>query len=351
MHRSQTRAAPPVPAPYHARSQSQSLVRPPPTSTSSHPRRPSISNTMHWLSRSNSPPASAPASAPSRPTRPTEPKRARTIDVGSPRGGTLGAGATVVRTPDEALRETGVRLAPEVAAPRKEKRISHHSSIDTSLAAAAAAAVESPPTPTSPPLPPLPPLPALDSEEEETLADPESPGGKSSPPRRPSRPPPPLPAPALIPRAPSLRSSLKVKTISTFEDAPTVPPLPAHVASVIQPPPFFALLLSDPPAMALDPAQTLVTLETCTQTFKTTLATLRSRPSHLAQFLSALFFRPHHESMASVYSAESDDLSTYRRHLTSQGLLPHTANIHVFLDRASAPCVFSLLPFNFTLIF
>ena len=91
--------------------------------------------------------------------------------------------------------------------------------------------------------------------------------------------------------------------------------------------------------------------KTCTQTFKTTLATLRSRPSHLAQFLAALFFRPHHESMASVYSAESDDLSTYRRHLTSQGLLPHTANIHVFLDRASAPCVFSLLPFNFTLIF
>ncbi|KJA30221.1 hypothetical protein HYPSUDRAFT_270407 [Hypholoma sublateritium FD-334 SS-4] len=318
MHRSQTRAAPPVPAPYHARTQSQSLISPPPAS--SHPRRPS----MHWLSRSNSPPAPAPA----RPIR-SEPRRARTIDS-SPRSGTLGAGATVVRTPDEALRETGVRLAPEAGATiraKKEKRISHHSSVDTDLP------VESPPTPTSPPLPPLPPLPALDSEEEETLADPDSPG-RTSPPR-PSRPPPPAPAP--IPRSPSLRSSLKVKTMSTLDDAPTVPPLPAHVAALNQPPPFAAILLSDPPAMAVDPAKTIVTLETCTQTFKTTLETIKSRPSHLAQFLVSLFFRPHHESMASVYSAESDDLSTYRRHLTSQGLLPHTANIHVFLDRASAP--------------
>lgn len=296
---------------------------------------------MHWLSRTNSPPASAPAPAPSRPIRPSEPKRARTIDVGSPRGGTLGAGATVVRTPDEALRETGVRLAPEAGATikakhagKKEKRISHHSSVDT------AGPVDSPPTPTSPPLPPLPPLPALDSEEEETLADPESPGRRSPP--RPSRPPP--PAPALIPRSPSLRSSLKVKTMSTLDDAPTVPPLPAHVAAFNQPPPFSAILLSDPPAMAMDPAKTIVTLETCTQMFKTTLETIKSRPSHLAHFLVSLFFRPHHESMASVYSAESDDLSTYRRHLTSQGLLPHTANIHVFLDRASAPCVSLSLP-------
>ncbi|KAF9485302.1 hypothetical protein BDN70DRAFT_629481 [Pholiota conissans] len=324
-----SRTPPPPAAPYHARSSSQSTFT-------------ALSNSMHWLSRSASPPASAPAYIPSKPVKIAEPKRVRTIDSISPpsrTAGTLGAGAVVVRTPDEALRETGVRLVPEplnISSPSapadkkdKVKGPSSRHSAEANLGPGGAN-LESPLTPTSPPLPPL---PTLDADDEKTLAEPESPGQRSPP--RPIRPPP--PAPASVSRPPSLRSSLKVRTTSTVEDAPDVPPIPANIAAFNQPPPFSAILLSDPPSMAMDTAKTIITIETCTETFKTTLNTLKSRPSFLAKYLSALCFHPHHESMTSIYSSESDDLSTYRRHLTSQGLLPHSSNIHVFLDRASSP--------------
>ncbi|KAF8205030.1 hypothetical protein BJ912DRAFT_1073738, partial [Pholiota molesta] len=232
-----------------------------------------------------------------------EPKRVRAIDSISPparTAGTLGAGATIVRTPDEALRETGVRLGPE-------------------------------PITISRPNSSLPPLPTLDSEDEKTLAEPESPAQASPP--RPSRPPPPAP----LSRPPSLRSSLKVRTTSTVDDMPSVPPLPAHIAAFNQPPPFSAILLSEPPSMVMDASKTIITIETCTETFKTTLFTIKSRASYLSKYLSALCSHRNHESMASIYSSESDDLSTYRRHLTSQGLLPHSSTIHLFLDRASSP--------------
>ncbi|KAF8974508.1 hypothetical protein BDZ97DRAFT_1911683 [Flammula alnicola] len=341
MHRSQqpraTRTPPPVSIPYHPRSHSQTAIVVPssPPSSSQRPRRPSISNTMHWLSRTNSPPSTSSSYTPSKPIRISEPKRVRGIDVLSPpRSGTLGSGATIVRTPDEALRETGVRLTPEIldisrrsdsqaSVDKKENlRISSNSSSSPSSES------NSPPTPTSPPLPPLP----LSDAEEETLAEPESPGPKSPP--RPNRAPPPAP----ISQMQSRRSSMKVRAISTAEDTPTVPPLPPHIIASNQPPPFQAILVSEPPSMVMDASKVIVTIETCTETYKTTLSTIKSRPSHLSKFLSSVFHHADREKfVSSVYSAESDDLSTYRRHLTSQGLLPHSCNIHIFIDRASAP--------------
>jgi len=187
--------------------------------------------------------------------------------------------------------------------------------------------------PLSPPTsPPLPPLPLVDAEEEAAVSEePDSPTSSSKPPR-PSRAP---------PSPPSRRSSLKSRTrISTLEDAPSVPPLPPHVVASTQPPPFHALLISEPSLMITDPCKIMVTLETCTTTHRTTLATIQSRPSHLSNYLSSLLCSSHASdtrSVSSIYSNETDDLAIYTRHLTSQGLVPHCGNIHLFLDRPSSP--------------
>lgn len=71
----------------------------------------------------------------------------------------------------------------------------------------------------------------------------------------------PLPGPVLIPRPRSLRSSLKVKTMSFLDDAQTVPPLPVHVAAFNQLPPRSAILLSKMPANAMDPTKMRDTLK------------------------------------------------------------------------------------------
>ena len=287
---------------------------------------------MHWLSRN----ASQSPYTPSKAVKIPEPKRARTIDILTPpRSGTLGTGAIVVRTPEEALRETGVRLSPEYGKVRisptgdkKEKK----SSSSTPRQSLDASATEPISPPRSPPLPPL-PLPDTD---EDTLFEPESPGSKTPP--CPVRAPPPAPISQISPtHPPSRRSSMKShsRTASTADDAPTVPPLPPHIVASSQPPPFHAILVSDPPSMIMDASKIMVTLETCTATYRTTLSTINSRPSHLSKFLSTL--SDHKSARSSVYSTESDDLAMYRRHLTSQGLLPQCSNIHLFLDRPSTP--------------
>ncbi|PPQ93994.1 hypothetical protein CVT25_009842 [Psilocybe cyanescens] len=313
-------------------------------SPSHNPRRPSISNTMHWLSRTTAQGSSnQQAYSPSKPTRISEPKRARTIDnISTPRNGTLGSGATVVRTPDDALRETGIRLSPDLR--DRETASSSRLSLDqkdsrkklTPLAPSRRSDVPSVMTapispPTSPPLPPI-PLPAGD---EETLAtESDTPGHKSPP--RPIRAPPPPP----LTQTHSRRSSMKGRgaaTSSGSDEAPTVPPLPLHIIASTQPPPFQALLVSEPPVTTLDPSKIIVTLETCSAMHKTTLSTIYSRPSNLSTYFTKLLCHSNRLSVASVYSSESDDLAMYNHHLTSQGLLPPSINIHIFLDRPSTP--------------
>ena len=71
------------------------------------------------------------------------------------------------------------------------------------------------------------------------------------------------------------------------------------------------------------------------------MSTLISRPSHLASYLLGLF--PSAESDAqSVYSTTSEVDSSFNsifnHHLASTGILSQAStNLHIFLDRPSAP--------------
>jgi len=120
--------------------------------------------------------------------------------------------------------------------------------------------------------------------------------------------------------------------------------LPADTNLTSPPPPFEAILLSPIPEGAINPSKFIVTLETCTTTYRTTLRSLASRPSHLSRYITSLL-SPISET-TSVYSNSSDvsssqnssDFNTFfRDYLTSSGCLPQSSGIHVFLDRPSAP--------------
>lgn len=310
------------------RPSSQATIIAPASPPKTPPRghRPSISNPMHWLSRSSTQ-CSSPY-APSKPSRISEPKLLRSIELlAQPRSGVLGAGATVVRTPDDALRETSVRLI----CTDSQSFTSEGALFRTSIASDRQSMQEMSP-PSSPPLPPL-PL-AQDEECDFLKAEPEV----SKQPARPTRTPPPPPVTDHS-RSPSLRSSLKSKAILSGEDVSQVPPLPVNIPASPLPPPFHPILVSDVPTGAVDRSKIIVTLETCTMTCRTTLETLHSRPSHLSTYLASLFSKSPRASVASsVYSSESDDMSAYRHHLASQGLLPQASfTIHIFLDRPSVP--------------
>lgn len=97
-------------------------------------------------------------------------------------------------------------------------------------------------------------------------------------------------------------------------------------------PHFSALLLGPAPAAGADPAQVLVALETGTTTHRTTLATLTSRPSHLAAYLATLV-------PAEAPDAQSPGFaSIFHTHLAESGLLSQaSASVRVFLDRPSEP--------------
>lgn len=106
------------------------------------------------------------------------------------------------------------------------------------------------------------------------------------------------------------------------------------------------ILVSSVPSSAIDRSKIIVSLETDTKTYRTTLNTLTSRPSFLSAYLNTLL-RPRRDSDAeSVYSHLSDVPSTpddtfnsiFHNHLTSSGLLPQSSSsMHIFLDRPSAP--------------
>ena len=284
---------------------------------------------MHWLTRTSSSPA---AYAASKPVRISEPKLVRSIDILSRNGTALGSGATVVRTPDEALRKTGVRVTYEPPDSKEKHSVEPVDDKVTSspIQQVNPAANEPISPPTSPPLPPL-PLPDTlpDTAEEKNISQ-----ERAKTPPRPTR------APPLTPASQSLsrRSSLKAKLVHVSQGAPAVPEVPPHVVASVQPPPFSAILISDPPSVKVDPSMTIVTLETCTTTYRTTVNTINSRSSHLSDFISSLFEQRESKSDASsTYSMSSEDMTAYHCHLTSQGLFPRSTTIHLFLDRPSAP--------------
>ncbi|KIY74064.1 hypothetical protein CYLTODRAFT_484819 [Cylindrobasidium torrendii FP15055 ss-10] len=226
-------------------------------------------------------------------------KPTKSIEVLSPRFGALGTGATVVRTPDEALKDSGILLDERTRGS---------------------------PTPSGGErqLPMLPTEVESDGESEQ-VGDYVVTGKATPPPPRPTR------SPPLCPRSDSSTSTPLVLA----PDLTAAPPRP----------PFHVILLSDAPPPTVDRSKVIVSLETCTTTYRTTLTTLLSQPSYLAEYLLSLFPQTSRRTSAeSLYSTDSegDDeeqntQDMYRHHLRSQGLLSDTKPfvIFLFLDRPS----------------
>ena len=312
-----SRTPQPPPISYHfsaaSRPSSQATLNSPPP-IPSHNRRP---NTMHWLSRNSQ------SSAPAKPTSISEPKLIRSNELSTqPRSGPLGSGATVVRTPDEALRVTGVRLTydgkPDIGSPSSDERKAINS-VTSQQALTSASALPSPAASASELSLTNPPLPKLEAKETQA-------------PKLPTRVPPSV-------SSASFRSSCKPRPVQQV-DVTAVSPLPAHLSRAPTPPPFRPILISEVPTGAVDHSKIIVTIETSTASHKTTLETLKSRPSHLSEYLRSLFPPDRISVASSMHSLASDDLLAYQHHLVSQGLLSQASfSVHLFLDRSSAPCV------------
>ena len=300
------------------------LASPPTTPPRGHKH--SFSKPMTWLHRSSSSTStrSVPHAAP-KPTRISEPKGGSSLEQFSfHRSGPLGSGATIVRTPQEAL--SGV--FDQISEDGVERDTSSHDTEknDSRL------------LPQLPPSPPLPPLPDI----------PDTEGGRLSG------------SPAIVPlsdHVPQARSSGSASpaahlsssrpTLLAYSPAPSrsIPSLPADTDLTPPQPPFEAILLSPIPDGAIDPSKLIITLETCTTTYRTSLRSLVSRPSHLSRYITSLL-SPVSET-ASIYSNVSDASSVqrsnvfnsvFRDHLASSGFLPQSSTgIHVFLDRPSTP--------------
>lgn len=313
---------------------SSSLASPPTTPPRGHKH--TLSKPMSWLSRSaTSTSLPHPRHPAPKPVRISEPKFDNSLEIFNIKRGTpLGSGAIVVRTPQEAL--CGSQVSQLFGSLEEEdERRRKVDSVD-----------ENEPRTLPPPTgsPPLPPLPV---EEDPPLPNSSDPASNSAlslplqqlPPPCPSRPPPPVPN-AATSRLPSLKRSSE-----TVDVIPPVPSIPENIPPFPPPHPFEAILLSSVPDGAVDPAKIIVTLETCTTTYRTALRTLTSRPSHLSNYIVSLL--SHTSETASVYSHASEASAVhhdnafsaaFHDHLISAGCLSQSSsNLHIFLDRPSAP--------------
>ncbi|PFH52776.1 hypothetical protein AMATHDRAFT_138995 [Amanita thiersii Skay4041] len=283
--------------------------------------RPSASRDWFSRNRNGTPPLSSPYTTSKHIPIP-EPRLVPSVDLPSePRSGVLGSGATVVRTPEEALRETGVRFTYDGKIQEPGTAELLKSQTET-VQPGTLKLVRSPNS--SPPLPPL-PLPSED--ETQLLSDTESDG-----PEPPSK-------DRLASPARAMTESVVTRTVpapsmhQTQKEASflNIPPTPL--------PPFHPILLSDSPVVD-DPRDTIIVLETSTITYKTTLNSLESQPSHLLEYIHALpSARPRiHSKSSSIYSTTSDDVPIIRQHLDQQNSYStSTPRIHIFLDRPSTP--------------
>ncbi|KAG1768148.1 hypothetical protein EDD22DRAFT_772428 [Suillus occidentalis] len=275
---------------------------------------------MIWLTRNTSSSSNtSPHGVSAAPIRISEPRFDSSLEIFNvKRSGPLGSGAMVVRTPQEALSGASVLFDDEDNGPQGR----------SAFEAPSEEAMGSPTLPDNPP-----PVPSNSSSS--------LPAKDTSAPPRPTRPPPPAPiaSPAI------LRPVTKARTSpSLAENLPPVPSLPVNVSATPPQPPFEPILLSPVPSSAIDPSKIIVTIETSSATHRTTLRTLISRPSYLSNYLTSLL--PRKSVAASLYSNASDiselpDNSfnaMFHDHLASSGFISQsTMNIHVFLDRPSAP--------------
>ena len=324
----------PIPA-ERAHQPSSSLASPPSTPPRGHKH--TLSKPMSWLSRSATSTSlpQPPRQQTPKPVRISEPKLDNSLEIFNvKRGGPLGSGAVVVRTPQEALCGSQVsHLFGSVEEDSEQVLLDESEESQPRTL---------PPVPDSPPLPPLPdkgedsvPLDSSNLASSSLLSLPL----QQLPPPCPTRPPP------LAPNVPvPRRSSLKPYRHSR-DQSPPVPALPDNISPTPPQPAFEAILLSAVPDSAIDPAKITVTLETCTTTYRSTLRTLTSRPSFLSSYIVSLV--SHGSETASIYSHASDSSATQQNHtfnsvlhdhLTSSGCLPQfSSNLHIFLDRPSVP--------------
>lgn len=331
------RPIPPISYPITAQSHlNQFFQSPPPPSPPTTPPRghkPSISKPMTWLTRhtSSSSNTSQDVTAAPKPIRISEPRFDNSLDIFNPkRSGPLGSGAIVVRTPQEALSGTTVLY---------NDRAQRASDLDP----LSEEGMAFPAVPDTPPPPPSKELSTMPTRQLPTPT-PTNTSSSSLPLREmhispcPTRPPP-------LSLSSSLRPALKTSSSTSLPDnILPVPSLPIHISPTPPQPPFEPILLSAIPSSAIDPSKIIVTLETSSETHRTTLRSLISRPSYLSNYVTSLF--PRKSVAVSLYSSASDiselpDSSfnaMFHDHLASSGFIPQSSlNIHIFLDRPSAP--------------
>ena len=319
--------------PHH---QSNSISYPTPIEVPSHKRHPSIkshkskqsslSGTMAWLSGNKS--NKVPYAAATPPLRISEPK------LNDAFGRVEQAPAvTIVRTPQEALtslqkeKEKVRKDSFEHIDSRPKRPEVHRIQTDGSSRNLG---------PASPPLPPLPDMSRFPP------TSPSRPVARPPPQMAPPQAPQPMPSPPRTVKA-SYPASLNEYSLSAPVEAapPPSPPLP----------PFDPILLSAVPSLPIDPKKAIITLETSTESFKTTMATLISREDcrfngYFTKILTEARKSQHSEA-SSVYSQSSasgieenlDSInSIFSNHISASGLLaPTPVALHVFLDRPSAP--------------
>lgn len=312
-----------------------SLVSPPSTPPRGH--RPSISKPMIWLTRNTSSSSNtSPHGVAVAPIRISEPRFDNSLEIFNvKRSGPLGSGAMVVRTPQEALSGTSALFSEGDDGGQRGSAFEAPSEATGS-------------SPLSGGSPPVPSKSSLESSTSTIFASTycsssSLPSKDASAPPCPNRPPPPVPTSSST----VLRPVIKARTSpSLAENMPPVPPLPVNVSATPPQPPFEPILLSPVPSSAIDPSKIIVTIETSSATHRTTLRTLISRPSYLSNYVTSLL--PRKSVAASLYSNASDiselpDNSfnaMFHDHLASSGFISQsTMNIHVFLDRPSAPYV------------
>ncbi|KAL1722495.1 hypothetical protein EV715DRAFT_193073 [Schizophyllum commune] len=314
--------------------------------TKGHKTRPSITNPMGWLSRSTTSNSISPG------RHRGEDKSERSIEHGSERG-RLGGGAIIVGTPEEALQKTHVRLQSEQLSQQSEplSELGKQLALRRKYSSRNERGHETSISPRKAQTP-LPPLPYEEGEDADLYVEEEAAEEEDDQDHtmrsRPPMPVRPVPSPALpptpftpsespVPGPSSPRPLLKPAPAPLLVTSESVtPPLPSAVP-LPEAPIFKPVLVSELSGSPIttDLGRVIVTLETCTKTYRTTAQTLMSRPSNLATYVESLLPKRERMDSASVYS---DDMSTYRNHLTSMGLVREVAShVHIFLDRPSSP--------------
>lgn len=318
-------------------------------------RRPSFSVTS-WLGRSSGQAASLTSSPTPRVIQISDPQPTNPYDAAAKAPGALGKGATVVRTPHQALNTSTFSYA-ETPNEKDELETFPVTEIKAPapkpIAPLAISAIHRRDSPVSRRESPVPrresPTPSQASAVPSALRTLHSSKSYShlqtSPRKATASPPPrapPMPLNLASSRQPLLRSALsKPPSPTKTTSGPFLPLLPPPKAEKVTPPssplpPFHPVLMSSVPTHPAPPSQIIVTLETSTVSQRTTVATLISRPSRLASYLQALVPSANKDDSDSSFS------SLFAAHLAQAGLVPqaqtsYSGPIQIFLDRPSAP--------------